>query len=75
MEPPHLRKILYSSLIYLSPSPVFPVTDPFSNYSIFYSKVSVQLLSRVWLCNPMDCSMPGFPVPRELPELAQTHVH
>ena len=25
------------------------------------------------LCNPMDCSMPGFPV--HLPELAQTHVH
>ena len=25
------------------------------------------------LCNPMDCSMPGFPV--YLPELAQTHVH
>ena len=26
------------------------------------------------LCNPMDCSMPGFPVP-QLPELTQTHVH
>ena len=22
---------------------------------------SVQLLSHVWLCDPMDCSMPGFP--------------
>ena len=27
------------------------------------------------LCNPMDCSMPGFPVYHQLPELAQTHVH
>ena len=27
------------------------------------------------LCNPMDCSMPGFPVHHQLPELAQTHVH
>ena len=27
------------------------------------------------LCNPMDCSMPGFPVHCQLPELAQTHVH
>ena len=27
------------------------------------------------LCNPMDCSMPGFPVHYQLPELAQTHVH
>ena len=26
-------------------------------------------------CNPMDCSTPGFPVHRQLPELAQTHVH
>ena len=24
---------------------------------------------------PMDCSMPGFPVHHQLPDLAQTHVH
>ena len=27
------------------------------------------------LCNPMDCSMPGFPVHHQLLELGQTHVH
>ena len=27
------------------------------------------------LCYPMDCSMPGFPIHHQLPELAQTHVH
>ena len=27
------------------------------------------------LCNPMDCSTPGFPVLHHLPEFAQTHVH
>ena len=27
------------------------------------------------LCDPMDCSMPGFPVYHQLPEPAQTHVH
>ena len=27
------------------------------------------------LCNPMDCSMPGFPVHHQLPELAQARVH
>ena len=27
------------------------------------------------LCDPMDCSMPGFPVLQHLLELAQTHVH
>ena len=26
-------------------------------------------------CDPMDCSMPGFPVLHYLPEFAQTHVH
>ena len=27
------------------------------------------------LCNPMDCSMPGFPVLHYFSEFAQTHVH
>ena len=27
------------------------------------------------LCDPMDCSTPGFPVHHQLPELAQIHVH
>ena len=27
------------------------------------------------LCDPMDCSTPGFPVHHHLPEFAQTHVH
>ena len=36
-------------------------------------KLSVQLV--VSLCNPMDCSMPGFPVHHQLPQLTQTHVH
>ena len=27
------------------------------------------------LCDPMDCSMPDFPVHHQLPKLAQTYVH
>ena len=27
------------------------------------------------LCNPMNCSTPGFPVLHQLPDFAQTHVH
>ena len=27
------------------------------------------------LCSPIDCSMPGLPVPRCLPEFAQGHIH
>ena len=36
---------------------------------------SVQSLSRVWLCNPMNRSTPGLPVHHQLPEWTQTHVH
>ena len=35
----------------------------------------VQLLSRVWLCNPMDYSTPDSPVLHCLQDFAQTHVH
>ena len=35
----------------------------------------VQSQSRVQVCNPMDCSMPVFPVPHYLPESVQVHVH
>ena len=36
---------------------------------------SVQSLSRVRLCDPMNHSTPGLPVHRQLPEFTQTHVH
>ena len=36
---------------------------------------SVQSLSHVQLCDPMDCSMPGLPVHHQLPEFTRTHVH
>ena len=32
-------------------------------------------VNRGWLCDHMDCSMPGFPVLHYLLESAQTHVH
>ena len=37
--------------------------------------VAVQSLSHVRLCNPMNCSMPGFPLLHWISEFAQTHVH
>ena len=42
--------------------------------SVLCSISSVQLLSRVQLCNPMDCSTPGFPIHDQLLEFAQTRV-
>ena len=62
--------------------------EGFQQITFFYSLLKKQiaqthtiyeccckLLSHVWLCDPMDCSTPGFPVPHHLPELAQAHVH
>ena len=37
--------------------------------------ISLDVQSCPTLCEPMDCSMPGFPVHHQLLELAQTHVH
>ena len=44
---------------------------------IFMLVTSVQSVTQscLTLCDSMDCSMPGFPVHHQLPELAQTHVH
>ena len=39
------------------------------------TSVSVQFLSGVQLCDPMDGITPGFPVYHQLLELAETHVH
>ena len=43
------------------------------NPSVQFS--SVQLLSCVRLCNPVNRSTPGLPVHHQLPEFTQTHVH
>ena len=42
------------------------------NKNEIFSSVAPSCLT---LCHPMNCSMPGFPVLHQLPELAQTHVH
>ena len=41
-------------------------------FSLAFSSVTQSYLT---FCDPMDCSMPGFPVHHQLPELTQTHVH
>ena len=42
-------------------------------YSVQFS--SVQSLSCVRLCYPMNCSTPGLSVHHKLPEFTQTHAH
>ena len=41
---------------------------------VTYCRCSVVKLHLTFL-DPMDCSMPGFPVLHYLPEFAQIHVH
>ena len=46
-------------------------------YSAFYSNIPFSSVAQLCptLCDPMDCSTPGFPVHHQLSELAQIHVH
>ena len=48
-----------------------------SVYVCVFVCISVQFSDQVMsnLCDPMDCSPPGPPVPHHLPEFAQVHVH
>ena len=40
-----------------------------------FSQFNLVAQSCSTLCDPMDCSTPGFSVHHQLPELTQTHVH
>ena len=47
------------------------VFQPIS-FSVQFSSVAQSCPT---ICDPMDCSTPGFPVHHQLPELTQIHVH
>ena len=51
---------------------VLGIVSSICQFSLQFSSVIQPCPS---LCDPMDCSMPGFPVHHQLPELTQTHVH
>ena len=67
----------------------FPITQRASSDVFWLKKQTPWRTEALWLrfqfssvaqscptlCDPMDCSMPGFPVHHQLPEPAQTHVH
>ena len=47
-----------------------------ANGNLLYGQLSsVQSLSHVRYCNPMDGRTPSFPVHHQLPDLTQTHIH
>ena len=80
--------MLLFQFIPLSQPPLCPQVR--SLHLCFYSYAANRFISTIFLdsvqfssvtqscptlCDPMDCSTPGFPVQHQLPELAQTHVH
>ena len=60
---------------------LFPTLVTHCPIFVVFSKIqmrgfsSLQSLSRVRLCDPMNRSTPGLPVHHQLPEFTQTHVH
>ena len=54
-------------------TPGNPGSAPDQRTKIPQASQSVQSLSCVRLCNPMDCSMPALPVPHYLPKFTQIH--
>ena len=57
--------------------PVIVLLQFSSGESPFLSSVQFSSVpqSCLTLCDPMDCSTPGFPVHHQLPEFSQTYVH
>ena len=85
-----LLKAEYYSVTWIGPHFVYPFTCWWTVFYYFFSfiietvlmvlKISILLCCSVdksclTLCEPMDCSLPTFPVHYYLPELAQTYVH
>ena len=72
---PDLRCPPYTSCWHKKPASNADVRSAeFCPHRVWKLVVAAQLLSRVWLCGPMDCSTPGFSVLHHLLELAQTRV-
>ena len=53
-------------------SPALQADSLPTELSVQFSSVTQSCLT---LCDPMDCTIPGFPVHHQLLELTQTHVH
>ena len=68
---PSALKTFKFSILYM-----IPCSNQMTFWGLFLHEFSsVQLLSCVTLCDPMDCRMPRFPVHHQIPKLTQTLVH
>ena len=70
---------IYRESVYSHPFYLYYQALPSVTSSLYYHKCLFQFSSLaqscMTLCNPMNCSTPGFPVLHLLPELAQTPVY
>ena len=79
----HLGSILYQirendQYILLFIHSNHPPNKEFLSFFFFFGfskQFSSVAQSRRTLCDPMNCSTPGFPVHHQLPEPTQTHLH
>ena len=72
------RWILYHCATWEAPLSLgHPLKEGSGSYFGFHFMCfsSVQSLSHVRLCDPMNCSTPGLPVHHQLLEFTQTHIH
>ena len=64
--------ISQGDLLPVSRNPLKNSLLKFVRFCCCYCSVKKSCLT---LHDPMDCSIPGFPVPHHLPAFAQVHVH
>ena len=75
--PSHIGINIQAVTVFLKANATFSftnVSNVCTQYCLLFQFSSVAQLHPT-VCNPMDCSTPGFPVHLQLPELAQTHVY
>jgi len=72
----HHRTLLPSPVTFTT-GMVFALVPCFHSSWSYFSTLQFSSFTQscLTLCNPMDCSMSGFLVHYQLPELAQNHVH
>ena len=68
-----LGKLLNSVSWYIKQGPRWTTCSSLTGTYLAFS--SIQLLSCLTFCNPIDCGTTGFPVHHQLPGLVQNHVH
>ena len=70
---PYLKQITSGDLLFDTQNPkMTDLEDAAYLVSFQFSSVTQSCPT---LCDPMDCSTPGFPVHQQLPELTQSPVH